>query len=81
MKQVKEDMFTPQKIRENHNKFPQPTYCSRLGEICFSIKHDDSMVPITRYAWHCAIVIIESYKKAFTLHYVKKIIIYRKHPR
>ena len=27
------------------------------------------MVPITRYAWHCAIVIIESYKKAFTLHY------------
>lgn len=65
MKQVKEDMFTPQKIRE----------------ICFSIKHDDSMVPITRYAWHCAIVIIESYKKAFTLHYVKKIIIYRKHPR
>ena len=30
------------------------------------------MVPITRYAWHCAIVIIESYKKAFTLHYIKK---------
>lgn len=39
------------------------------------------MVPIIRYAWHCAIVIIESYKKAFTLHYVKKIIICRKHPR
>lgn len=25
------------------------------------------MVPIIRYAWHSAIVIIESYKKAFTI--------------